>query len=67
MRIIVSGGPHALPPPERLPGHPVVAPGPDGDGTTVLTVGAGHSDALLSALLAASWHIHHLGSEGVRE
>ncbi|MET9542659.1 ATP-binding cassette domain-containing protein [Streptomyces sp. NPDC006553] len=66
VRITVSGGPHALPSPERLPGHPVVAPGPDGDGTTVLTVDAGHSDALLSALLAASWHIHHLGSEGVR-
>ncbi|MFE4309641.1 ATP-binding cassette domain-containing protein [Streptomyces sp. NPDC056517] len=68
VRITVSGGPRALPPPERLPGHPVVAPGPDGDGdgTTVLTVDAGHSDALLRALLAASWHIHHLGSEGVR-
>uniref|UniRef100_UPI0040400300 ABC transporter ATP-binding protein n=1 Tax=Streptomyces sp. SJL17-4 TaxID=2967224 RepID=UPI0040400300 len=66
VRIIVSGGPRALPPPERLPGHPAVAPGPDGDGTTVLTVDAAHSDALLSALLAASWHIHHLGSEGVR-
>ncbi|MFF3841449.1 ATP-binding cassette domain-containing protein [Streptomyces sp. NPDC001930] len=66
VRITVSGGPRTLPPPEGLPGHPVVAPGPDGDGTTVLTVDAGHSDALLSALLAASWHIHHLGSEGVR-
>ncbi|MDX2564554.1 ATP-binding cassette domain-containing protein [Streptomyces sp. TX20-6-3] len=66
VRITVSGGPRALPPPERLPGHPVVAPGPDGDGTTVLTVDAGHSDVLLSALLAASWHIHHLGPEGVR-
>ncbi|MFJ5078614.1 ATP-binding cassette domain-containing protein [Streptomyces sp. NPDC088553] len=66
VRITVSDGPRALPPPERLPGHPLVAPGPDGDGTTVLTVDAGHSDALLSALLAASWHIHHLGPEGVR-
>ncbi|MFF5923513.1 ATP-binding cassette domain-containing protein [Streptomyces flavochromogenes] len=66
VRITVSGGPRALPLPERLPGHPVVAPGPDGDGATVLTVDAGHSDALLSALLAASWHIHHLGPEGVR-
>ncbi|WP_395364659.1 ATP-binding cassette domain-containing protein [Streptomyces sp. YH02] len=66
VRITVSGGSRALPPPERLPGHPAVAPGPDGDGTTVLTVDATHSDALLSALLAASWHIHHLGSEGVR-
>ncbi|MFJ5142171.1 ATP-binding cassette domain-containing protein [Streptomyces sp. NPDC088707] len=66
VRITVSGGPHALPSPERLPGGPDVAPGPDGDGTTVLTVDAGHSDALLSALLAASWHIHQLGPEGVR-
>ncbi|MFV6032535.1 ABC transporter ATP-binding protein [Streptomyces sp. NPDC056264] len=66
VRIIVSGGPHALPPPERLPGGPVVAPGPDGDGTIVLTVDADRSDALLGALLAASWHIHHLAPEGVR-
>ncbi|MFB7406319.1 ATP-binding cassette domain-containing protein [Streptomyces sp. NPDC056202] len=66
VRITVSGGPHALPPPERLPGGPVVAPGPDGDGTTVLTVDADRSDALLSALLAASWHIHQLAPEGVR-
>ncbi|MFF2304933.1 ATP-binding cassette domain-containing protein [Streptomyces sp. NPDC058128] len=66
VRITVSGGPHALPPPERLPGGPVVAPGPDGDGTIVLTVDADRSDALLSALLAASWHIHHLAPEGVR-
>ncbi|WP_209497370.1 ATP-binding cassette domain-containing protein [Streptomyces sp. PvR006] len=66
VRITVSGGPHALPSPERLPGGPVVAPGPDGDGTTVLTVDAGQSDALLGALLAASWHIHHLAPEGVR-
>ncbi|MGW1249126.1 ABC transporter ATP-binding protein [Streptomyces sp. NPDC002535] len=66
VRIIVSGGPHALPPPERLPGGPVVAPGPDGDGTIVLTVDADRSDALLGALLAASWHINHLAPEGVR-
>ncbi|MFE6813002.1 ATP-binding cassette domain-containing protein [Streptomyces sp. NPDC057677] len=66
VRITVSGGPHALPPPERLPGGPVVAPGPDGDGTIVLTVDADRSDALLGALLAASWHIHHLAPEGVR-
>ncbi|MFC9340951.1 ATP-binding cassette domain-containing protein [Streptomyces sp. NPDC057020] len=66
VRITVSGGPAALPPPERLPGGPVVAPGPDGDGTLVLTVDADRSDALLSALLAASWHIHHLAPEGVR-
>ncbi|WP_329284154.1 ATP-binding cassette domain-containing protein [Streptomyces sp. NBC_00691] len=66
VRIVASGGPRALPLPERLPGRPAVAPGPDGDGTTVLTVGAAHSDALLGVLLAASWHIHHLGREGVR-
>ncbi|WP_406063235.1 ATP-binding cassette domain-containing protein [Streptomyces sp. NBC_01077] len=66
VRITVSGGPRPLPLPERLPGDPVTAPGPDGDGTTVLTVDASHSDALLSVLLAASWHIHHLGPEGVR-
>ncbi|MFD3568859.1 hypothetical protein [Streptomyces sp. NPDC058667] len=51
--------------PAWLPGDPVVAPGPDGI-TTVLTVGAAHSDALLGALLAASWHVHHLTTEGVR-
>ncbi|MDV9191856.1 ATP-binding cassette domain-containing protein [Streptomyces sp. SR27] len=59
--ITVSGG-RALP--GRLPGGPSTAPGPDG--TTVLTVDAAHSDALLGALLAASWHVHHLGTEGVR-
>ncbi|MFI9122660.1 ATP-binding cassette domain-containing protein [Streptomyces bikiniensis] len=53
--ITVSGG-SALP--GRLPGDPAVAPGPDG--TTVLTVDAAHSDALLGALLAASWHVHRL-------
>ncbi|WP_052499354.1 ABC transporter ATP-binding protein [Streptomyces vietnamensis] len=62
VRIVASGG-SALP--GRLPGDPVVAPGADGR-TTVLTVGAAHSDALLGVLLAASWHIHHLGTEGVR-
>ncbi|WP_432088663.1 ATP-binding cassette domain-containing protein [Streptomyces sp. bgisy095] len=55
VRITVSGG-RALP--ERPPGGPSVAPGPDG--TTVLTVGEAHSDALLGALLAASWHVHRL-------
>ncbi|MFE5834621.1 ATP-binding cassette domain-containing protein [Streptomyces sp. NPDC056488] len=55
VRITVSGG-RALP--ERPPGGPAVAPGPDG--TTVLTVGEAHSDALLGALLAASWHVHRL-------
>ncbi|MEF9886007.1 ATP-binding cassette domain-containing protein [Streptomyces sp. P9-A4] len=59
--ITVSGG-RALP--GRLPGGPSTAPGPDG--TTVLTVDAAHSDALLGVLLAASWHVHHLGTEGVR-
>ncbi|MFF9850314.1 ABC transporter ATP-binding protein [Streptomyces litmocidini] len=62
VRIVVSGG---RPLPGRLPGDPAVAPGTDG-GTTVLTVDAAHSDALLGALLAASWHVHHLGTEGVR-
>ncbi|MGW3388092.1 ATP-binding cassette domain-containing protein [Streptomyces cinereoruber] len=55
VRITVSGG-SALP--GRLPGDPAVAPGPDG--TTVLTVDAAHSDALLGVLLAASWHVHRL-------
>ncbi|MFJ8662030.1 ATP-binding cassette domain-containing protein [Streptomyces sp. NPDC093795] len=64
VRIAVSGGPRPLPAP--LPGDPAIAaPGP-GDTTTVLTVDAAHSDALLGALLAASWHIHHLTTEGVR-
>ncbi|MEU7390655.1 ABC transporter ATP-binding protein [Streptomyces tanashiensis] len=61
VRITVSGG-RSLP--SRLPGNPTTAPGPDG--TTLLTVDAAHSDALLGALLAASWHVHHLGTEGVR-
>ncbi|MFF5638946.1 ATP-binding cassette domain-containing protein [Streptomyces sp. NPDC012825] len=68
VRITVSGG-RTLP--DRLPGEPAVAPGPDG--TTALTVGAAHSDALLGALLAASWHVHRLHAaktdvpeEGVR-
>ncbi|SEC21152.1 ATP-binding cassette domain-containing protein [Streptomyces sp. TLI_105] len=62
VRIVASGG---RPLPGRLPGGPAVAPGTDDD-TLVLTVDAAHSDALLGALLAASWHIHHLGTEGVR-
>ncbi|MEK9522001.1 ATP-binding cassette domain-containing protein [Streptomyces venezuelae] len=69
VRITVSGGPRPLPLPERLPGHPLVTAG-DGDGSTVLTVDAAHSDALLGALLAASWHVHRLAPavdpEGVR-
>ncbi|MGW6966329.1 ATP-binding cassette domain-containing protein [Streptomyces zaomyceticus] len=71
VRITVSGGHRPLP--AGLPGDPVTAPEPasssegvDGPVLTVLTVEARHSDALLAALLAASWHIHHLGSEGVR-
>ncbi|MGW2304854.1 ABC transporter ATP-binding protein [Streptomyces sp. NPDC001809] len=63
VRITVVGGLRPLP--ERLPGDPVRAPGPEGDGT-VLTVDAAHSDALLRALLADSRHIHHLSTEGVR-
>ncbi|QES08989.1 ATP-binding cassette domain-containing protein [Streptomyces venezuelae] len=68
VRITVSGGPRPLP--VGLPGDPVAAPGADDPAsaapTTVLTVDAAHSDALLGALLDASWHIHHLGPEGVR-
>ncbi|MFE9741457.1 hypothetical protein ACFYMV_25755, partial [Streptomyces sp. NPDC006477] len=64
VRIAVSGG--ARPLPGRLPGDPVVSVPEPGDTTTVLTVDAAHSDALLGALLAASWHIHHLTTEGVR-
>ncbi|MFC8765546.1 ATP-binding cassette domain-containing protein [Streptomyces sp. NPDC057193] len=64
VRIAVSGG--AGPLPRRLPGDPVVSVPEPGDTTTVLTVDAAHSDALLGALLAASWHIHHLTTEGVR-
>ncbi|MFE2016120.1 ATP-binding cassette domain-containing protein [Streptomyces sp. NPDC059491] len=65
VRITASGG---GPLPARLPGDPVssTASGPDGAGTRVLTVDAAHSDALLGALLAADWHIHHLDTEGVR-
>ncbi|MFE7514560.1 ATP-binding cassette domain-containing protein [Streptomyces sp. NPDC057540] len=59
---IVASGARALPGP--LPGAPLATPGPDG--TTLLTVDPAHSDALLGALLDASWHIHHLGTEGVR-
>ncbi|MFE7585336.1 ATP-binding cassette domain-containing protein [Streptomyces gardneri] len=66
VRITASGG---KPLPEGLPGTPAIEP-PDPDDPTrplVLTVAAAHSDALLGALLAASWHIHHLGTEeGVR-
>ncbi|MCX4984164.1 ATP-binding cassette domain-containing protein [Streptomyces sp. NBC_00572] len=66
VRITVSGGRRPLP--DHLPGNPVTSPGSEDapTGLTVLTVDAAHSDALLSALLAASWHIHHLGTEGVR-
>ncbi|MFE2237663.1 ATP-binding cassette domain-containing protein [Streptomyces sp. NPDC059442] len=62
-RIVVSGG-HALP--EGVPGAPAYTTGPDG--TTVCTVDAAHSDALLRALLDARppWHIHTLDTEGAR-
>ncbi|RSS59957.1 ATP-binding cassette domain-containing protein [Streptomyces sp. WAC01280] len=65
VRITASGG---KPLPEGLPGAPAAEP-QDPDDTTrhlVLTVDAAHSDALLAALLGASWHIHRLDSEGVR-
>ncbi|MFJ8669442.1 ATP-binding cassette domain-containing protein [Streptomyces sp. NPDC093600] len=63
VRIVVSGGGTL---PDGLPGAPAQAPGPDA--TTVLTVDAAHSDALLRELLTArpAWHIHQLGTEGVR-
>ncbi|MFF8839181.1 ATP-binding cassette domain-containing protein [Streptomyces sp. NPDC015130] len=62
VRITASGG---TPLPTGLPGAPATEP-PDPDDPArplVLTVAAAHSDALLGALLAASWHIHHLGTE----
>ncbi|MGW0464669.1 ATP-binding cassette domain-containing protein [Streptomyces sp. NPDC003027] len=63
VRIVASGGGTL---PEGLPGAPAYAPGPDA--TTVLTVDAAHSDALLRELLTArpAWHIHQLSTEGVR-
>lgn len=73
VRITASGG---KPLPDGLPGAPATEPpdysdrapgGPGTPDTLVLTVDAAHSDALLGALLAASWHIHRLGTEkGVR-
>ncbi|MEU6945405.1 ATP-binding cassette domain-containing protein [Streptomyces sp. NPDC046316] len=60
-RIVASGG---SPLPDGLPGSPSYEQGPDG--TTVYGVDAAHSDALLRALLAASWHIHELSTEAVR-
>lgn len=65
VRITASGG---KPLPEGLPGAPATEPPDPADLTRplVLTVDAAHSDALLGALLAASWHIHRLDSEGVR-
>ncbi|MFE1550756.1 ATP-binding cassette domain-containing protein [Streptomyces sp. NPDC058718] len=65
VRITASGG---KPLPEGLPGAPATE-SQDPDDTArplVLTVDAAHSDTLLAALLAASWHIHRLDSEGVR-
>ncbi|MFJ4909768.1 ATP-binding cassette domain-containing protein [Streptomyces sp. NPDC093249] len=56
VRIVASGGSRPLP--GDLPGAPLVLPGPGA--TTVLTVAASHSDTLLGALLASSWHIERL-------
>ncbi|MFG2642168.1 ATP-binding cassette domain-containing protein [Streptomyces sp. NPDC048370] len=63
-RIVASGG---RPLPDGLPGTSSYesGPGPDGS-TTVYAVDAAHSDALLRALLDASWHIHELTTEGAR-
>ncbi|MFI6421125.1 ATP-binding cassette domain-containing protein [Streptomyces sp. NPDC050842] len=65
VRITASGGKSL---PEGLPGAPATEPPDPADPARplVLTVDAAHSDALLGALLAASWHIHRLDSEGVR-
>lgn len=65
VRIEVTGPPGA-PLPDGLPGAPV--PTAAGDGVLRLTVAAAHSDALLSALLAARppWHIRHLSTSGSR-
>jgi ABC-type Mn2+/Zn2+ transport system ATPase subunit len=62
---IVAVGPPGAPPPDALPGDPEHIAGEDGG--TVFTVPAGHSDALLRALLTARppWHIRHL--EGAEE
>ncbi|MFF9018502.1 ATP-binding cassette domain-containing protein [Streptomyces sp. NPDC014870] len=63
-RIVASGG---RPLPEGLPGSPTRAPGPGRTATpTVWAVDAAHSDALLRALLDASWHIHELKQDGDR-
>ncbi|MGW2013913.1 ATP-binding cassette domain-containing protein [Streptomyces sp. NPDC001927] len=64
-RIVASGG---RPLPDGLPGAPSREPGPrpDGTATTAYAVDAAHSDALLRALLDASWHIHELSTEGAR-
>lgn len=61
VRIEVTGPPGA-PLPAGLPGDPEQTSA--GDGGVRLTVDAAHSDALLSALLAARppWHISHLVS-----
>lgn len=63
-RIVASGG---RPLPDGLPGTSSYESGPGPDGaTTVYAVDAVHSDALLRALLDASWHIHELTTEGAR-
>ncbi|MFJ3586693.1 ATP-binding cassette domain-containing protein [Streptomyces sp. NPDC090127] len=61
-RIVASGG---RPLPEGLPGALSYEAGSDRT-TTVYAVDATHSDALLRALLDASWHIHELSTEGAR-
>ncbi|MEU9706892.1 ATP-binding cassette domain-containing protein [Streptomyces sp. NPDC047981] len=63
-RIVASGG---GPLAEGLPGSPTREPGPGpAAAPTVWAVDAAHSDALLRALLDASWHIHELGEDGDR-
>nr|WP_234430627.1 ABC transporter ATP-binding protein [Streptomyces sp. NRRL F-4489] len=62
--VIEAEGPPGSPPPAALPGAPETAPGPGG--TTLLTVPAAHSDALLRALLTAHppWHIRTVTAPG---
>lgn len=65
VRIEVTGPP-GTPLPAGLPGAPVQTAA--GHGALRLTVEAAHSDALLSALLAARppWHIRHLSTTPAR-
>ncbi|MCX4820009.1 ATP-binding cassette domain-containing protein [Streptomyces sp. NBC_01142] len=57
---IVAAGPPGAPVPAGLPGAPAHEAGPDG--STLLTVAAVYSDALLTALLTSRppWHIRQL-------